>query len=235
MERALRPTLVRSSANARTNPAVKTVQPSPCPRRGFTLVELVVVLTILVVVAGLVTVSVGGVAASSREDVTKIAFANIRAAIFGERGQGYYSDVRAMPTRIADLFRRRLDPPPIVPVFDVATRIGWRGPYLSPQHGSYVIDVTDDPTDPDDRYGFTADYGANDEPVPLDAWQRPIVLQIPEVDGNAGHSPDEMRHARLVSAGDNSGIDTPRNALYPSLAQRVDDLVFYLNVIDVPD
>ncbi|MFN0243889.1 MAG: prepilin-type N-terminal cleavage/methylation domain-containing protein [Planctomycetota bacterium] len=218
---------------------MKSVQPSPCPRRGFTLVELVVVLTILVVVAGLVTVSVGGVMASSREDVTKIAFANIRAAIFGERGQGYYSDVRAMPTRIADLFRPRLDPLPVVPLFDSVTRVGWRGPYLSPQHGFYVIDVTDDLDDPDDPYGFTGDYGANGEPVPLDAWQRPIVLQIPEVDGVNGHSLEELRHARLVSAGENSGIDTPRtaakpiDALFPPIAARGDDLILYLRVADI--
>lgn len=196
--------------------------------------ELVVVIVIMATVAALVTVSVSGVAADSREDTTRIALANIRAAIFGDGGRGYYADVRAMPTRIADLFRR----PAEVPAYDAATRFGWRGPYLSPQHGFYVIDVADDLVDPFDPYNFTNEYGEAGEPVPLDAWQNPIVLQIPDVDGNTGHSREELRHARLVSAGETGGIDTPRtggtelDAFFPSHTQCRDDIVLYLNGLD---
>lgn len=199
-------------------------------QRAFTVVELVVVLTIVAVTATIVIVAVGEVAATSRADATRIALANVRAAIVGDtrRPGGYLADMRVLPSRIADLFRRPASAAP----FDVATRLGWRGPYLSPQHGFYEVDI---------EHGFTLHYGDERDPVPLDGWQKPIVLQVPDVDGDGLRSPEELRHARLVSAGDDGEIDTPRTgtdasapgtALLPSRAQCDDDLVAYLHVAD---
>jgi prepilin-type N-terminal cleavage/methylation domain-containing protein len=213
-----------------------TISLRPKLRRGFTLVELVVVIVIMATVAALVTASVSGVAASSREDVTRVAFANIRAAVFGTNGRGYFADVRALPTHIADLFRQPLGPPN-VPLFDPVARVGWRGPYLSPQHALYRLEQ-----DIDDAHGFTLLYGDVGDPVPRDGWLRPIVLQIPDADGDGFNSPEDLRHARLVSAGDDGVIDTPRtdaesvapgNAHLPWLPQCNDDLVLYLRVADV--
>ena len=72
-------------------------------RRGFTLVELVVVAAILVVLAGLVLGRLGGV-----------------------------EEHAEAPLLLADLFRTPPHLPPELRVFDPIAGRGWNGPYLDP-------------------------------------------------------------------------------------------------------
>lgn len=188
-------------------------------RRGFTLVELVVVLVIVAAVAAIAALSVTQVAAEAPRDVTKVSFTQLREAL-----ARYKLDVGAYPPTLDELCVRRT-----APQFNVATRRGWRGPYLASSSTRYVVNLADGFTS---HYAFVADGTA---PMPGDGWARSIVLQYPDI-ADDGLDAIEREHVRLVSAGDNGKIDTPRigaAALLPTLAQCDDDLVLYLRVQDV--
>lgn len=200
---------------------------------GFTLVELIVVLVILVVLGTLVVSAIDDTVVDAQQTATEATFDSTRAAILGTAtrlgGPSYHGDVRRWPATIADLLRQ----PAGVPDYDPLTHLGWRGPYLATSTGFYSIDLAN---------GFEPLYGLDHDPALLDSWSRPIVLQIPDLDGVQPPSDDELRHMRLVSAGLNGRIDTPRTVAatappgtvyFPSLAQCDDDLVLYLRVADL--
>lgn len=202
-------------------------------RRGFTLVELVVVLLIVVAVAAVGALSVSTIAAQAPRDVTQVSLAEVREAL-----AAYRADNGALPATLDELFAR----PASAPVFDTATRRGWRGPYLASSSVRYVvhpIDAIRGDEDGDD--GFTAHYAPVGAPVPADGWTRSIVLQYPDIDDDGVLSATEREHVRLVSAGDDGRIRTPRtaaealppgNVLFPTLNQCDDDVVLYLRVVD---
>ncbi len=124
---------------------------------GFTLVELVVVLAILVILAGMALLRSEGVAETAEIRACDSTMLTLRDAILGAAGApGYRSDVGDLPGSLADLLRT----PPGLPVelqtFDPVSERGWNGPYLAPGLHS----------------------GASD-PTVLDPWLTPIVLQIP--------------------------------------------------------
>lgn len=52
--------------------------------------------------------------------------------------------------------------------------------------------------------------GAADDPGALDGWSTPLVLQIPDPDGEGTLTDDDLRHARLVSAGPDTKLETRR-------------------------
>jgi hypothetical protein len=142
-------------------------------------------------------------------------------------GQGYRQDMRSFPTTqpteslpstLASLYVA----PAGATLYNPVTRLGWHGPYLSGDMGMFQINV---------GTGFTTNYGAANDPAPLDAWNHPIVIQIPASDPT---------YARLVSAGQDGVIQTPLNYLdsdgkpYPPKSMRGDDIVLFLFRPDVP-
>jgi len=174
-------------------------------RRGLTLAELLIVLAILAVVAGLVLPAVGRYVGQSRDDVTRQSLLRLRDVI----AQTYWEDSgRALP-RPADL----VGPPPrenhpqlrylfINPAtedaqvtYDPAYRRGWRGPYVVELPGAqYTVDAA---------AGFSRPYGETGDPAVPDGWGRPVVLQRP------GVLLDGRQDVRLVSAGPDGILTIP--------------------------
>lgn len=190
----------------------------------MTLVELVVVLLIVGAIAGLAITKVGTAADDSREQTTRLTLTNLRNAIDGP----YRLNLGRAPEFVADLLR------PATPgAYDPASLTGWNGPYVRVPIARYRVGPVGMPGDDDFVHSsFTADYGVDDDLAVLDSYGAPIVLQIPDVDGNGDYSADERRSARLVSAGLDGEIDTPRDAHFPSLALCDDDLVLYVEAAD---
>jgi prepilin-type N-terminal cleavage/methylation domain-containing protein len=187
---------------------------------AFTMIEMLVVVCILAAMAGLVVPLMGTTQDDSMRNVTIASMGAVRDAIMGaSTTPGYYQDMKYVngiapsnkaPQWIRDLFVRprrdgmRSAPTDLevdlVPEYDPATRKGWRGPYLNTTTDKYVVDNANN---------FTTAYGFQDmdgidpdtsDPAVLDAWRRPIVLQV--------FDPASLDDVRLVSAGPNGVIDT---------------------------
>lgn len=196
-------------------------------RRGFTLVESLVVLAVLVVVGGVVLVRLGGATEDASAQVTHATLTQVRGVMLGDLDRpGYRGDLGTMPHRLTDLFRRPADQPPWVP----ALKRGWNGPYLRPGGATYGTD---------EARGLSSIYAAEHDPVVLDGWGRPVVLQIPNWDGTGKPDAVDLLHARLVSGGPDGTIQTPRTdamasgaADFPTRQECGDDLVLYLQVAD---
>jgi prepilin-type N-terminal cleavage/methylation domain-containing protein len=203
-----------------------TYRRSTCGSRGFTLLEMVVVVAILVVVAGLSIASIGYLTADSQFKSTRASLSVIREAIMGGPARaGFYADLGGIPLTLRELFVQGTHP-----AWNPATKHGWNGPYLAFSTGEFLAD---DPIPTDDDGGLPTEYGDDDDPALLDAWDRPIVLQIPDFGST---SADHLRHARLVSAGPDGLIQTPPigpSAQFPDHALCGDDGVLYLQVPDL--
>lgn len=191
--------------------------------RGWTFVELLVVLVFVAALAGTILGGFNDTARSGARETTEATLVAIRDAIVGRAPLGarptggFRADNLRDPTFIADLLRKPSDCVP----FDPTTGIGWRGPYVTGPVATFQADAV-----------FTEEYGVPGDPVLLDGWNRPIVLQVPVPGGEGAVDPADERYARLVSAGPNGVIDTPRDAWFPPLAQCGDDLVLYVHVTD---
>jgi prepilin-type N-terminal cleavage/methylation domain-containing protein len=176
-------------------------------RRGFTLLELLVVLMIIAAMAGLVIPLVSASQDESFQQTTLVSLGRLREAINGTPERpGYYSDMRRLPATIADLFSTPSYLPAEEQSFDRNTRHGWHGPYIQNQSGTYSVD---------DAYGDPGD------PAVLDGWGTPIVIQVMS----------SIEYARLVSAGPNRVIDTPLSD--NEAVARGDDLIVFLKRADV--
>jgi type II secretory pathway pseudopilin PulG len=173
---------------------------------GFTIVELLVVLLVLVGLAG-VAISVSGVAwnqAESSLGLTQLVEAQ-------KAVQRFEFDNRRWPMRLSELSIQPAD----LPAHDPIRGFGWRGPYLSPVRGVYAVDA---------EQGFLADYGNSGDPVPLDLFDRALVLQRPDAQG---------RYLRVVSAGANGKLETPAQENYPARSICGDDALLYIREADL--
>lgn len=177
-------------------------------KRGFTLVELLITLLILVAVAGVVVPLFSSTPQTSQRQATIASMATIRSAIMGSVvNQGYRTDVGAFPTSLNDLVIK----PSGVADYDPVTRTGWNGPYLDIALARLNDQGNADPID--DVYEFYDSFGA------------PFVLQLTS-------DPDNIR---LVSAGLDGVIDSSEANVTPqalTAALRDDDLVLFLNAAD---
>jgi type II secretory pathway pseudopilin PulG len=201
----------------------------------MTLLELVLVVAVMAILAGMVVPLLGGVTDTAQNDGTRVSLSEMRDVIMGREGlPGYYGDLRRIPTTVADLFRVNTTLPAALQSYDPQTRQGWRGPYLMYATGGYGNTLPPaNPADPTSSY-----YAAPGDPAIRDAWGRPIVIQWPTV----GTAEQQQRFVRLVSAGPDGIIQTPPTALtvggnpWPAPSQRGDDIVVFLRVADVdPD
>ncbi len=210
----------------------------PTKVSGFSLLELVVVLAVLTVTASVAAFSLRSPRVytsdrfvSAEEIVTSASLVALRDALLGtSQSPGLWPDLGGQPNffprTLASLFQSPTNLPLQLESYNPRTRLGWHGPYLARGGTLYVIDPT---------HGFTTDYGSTGDPIALDGWGHPIVLQVPAVAGAS--EGDAVRNARLVSAGPDGILQTPRTRLTPSdlpLVLRGDDLVLFLQVKDLP-
>lgn len=220
-------------------------------RRGFTLIELVLVVMVLAIVGGLAVPMLGGLTEistptgpkSDRRIVTETSMQRLRDAFLSsEARSGIWSDLGHVPNRlprtVAQLFGTDAPLAEATPfVFNPVTKIGWRGPYLSQPTGNYpdvtTIHSATGNTWADDN--FTEAYGDPGDLEVVDAWGNPIVLQI-DFDGNDVIDRTEASMSRLVSAGPDGIIDLanlPRNQtdyLAALQSHQTDDVVIYLGL-----
>jgi prepilin-type N-terminal cleavage/methylation domain-containing protein len=182
-------------------------------RRGLTLLELLAVLTILAVVAGIVVPMVANITSgesfhtpggpkSAQRVATEATMTRVRDAIMGSgENPGYYGDLGTLPwpqdgSRQDHPQLRYLFVNPATEDdtrdFDPNTRRGWRGPYVLGSTGHYTVDVP---------RGLLDLYGENGDPALIDAWGSPIVIALRSQSGRM--------NGYLVSAGKDAVLGTP--------------------------
>lgn len=193
-----------------------TTTPFARAPRGLTLIELVVVLAVLVIVAGIALTRSEAIVDDARATSAVATLRAVRDAIDGDAG--YVADVRSDPRQIADLLRAPLG----VPTYDALAHEGWRGPYLAWSGARY------DASEFGPALGFVAAYATDGGPTVFDSWRRPLVLQPAP-----GSVADALRSQflRIVSAGPDGRIDVPAAALDfdptdPSIVH--DDVVLFV-------
>lgn len=209
-------------------------------RRGLTLLELVVVLTILVSLATLVVPIISNLGSKSQQVATRENLARLQDLLVNR----YQVDMGELPRPSAATVAAGTRPnhPQLRYLFvnpdteDAMATAGttllsgrvWRGPYVT-HRGWRLPSLTDASTPPVTRpfyryvsvsdaklYGILDPVGAGPatalgDPTIVDAWGHPIVLQEPTAD---------KTYARLVSAGPDGVLDTDPTVLMPDNSLR---------------
>lgn len=114
--------------------------------RGFTLLELVVILAVLAILAAAVTPTVVSQIMDTRVEATRAETKALYAAIVGAEGSsgtefGFVGDIGRAPTALTELVTRGS-----LPVYGTGTfrnvGMGWRGPYINTgtSVGDYLTD-----------------------------------------------------------------------------------------------
>jgi general secretion pathway protein G len=114
--------------------------------RGFTLIELVIIIVILGVIAGVAIPKYGAFTEQSRITATKEEMRLLKEAIIGDGrlvagdqyvNRGFIGDVGFVPSRMEDLAAK----PDSIPAYDKFSRIGWNGPYIDSAEQNYSRDA----------------------------------------------------------------------------------------------
>lgn len=206
-------------------------------RSALTLIELVVVLTILVALAGLVVPQLVATSENARITATRSTLTAVRDAMMrywldtkylalnGPSGTPATAAANTAGTSSLDanatvnrfqvrwLFENPENAPSVsgdelVVTYNPDTQLGWNGPYLEEETGEYLVDAS---------FGFSALYGNANGPAILDAFSsesnggfpRPVVVQAVD-DGT-------RLDCRVVSAGPDGVLDTPASVFTEAL------------------
>lgn len=175
-------------------------------RAGLTLLELLIVLVVIAVLAGLVVPILTHHGDRSRTTATEASLSELRDVITqywrdfdkslpqsgGSSPQTLYLFVN--PDTYGDGNPATTDQDQ---TYDPHYKLGWRGPYVSQATGTYSESIAD---------GFDSTYGTDGEPALIDAWGQPIVIQLPTP------TTPGLTIVRLLSAGPNGILDTSYTA-----------------------
>jgi prepilin-type N-terminal cleavage/methylation domain-containing protein len=206
-------------------------------RRGLTLLELVVVLGILALLAGVAVQSLDPIANQSRYESSQNMIDGIRSATIGDQnaknanGQkiisGYVADTALLPSALTDLLQK---PNAIVAygtnsfdsdrdlTNDVTLARGWNGPYLQLGAGrTNILDGWGHALTLQNNSGAItiASLGSdNDSIAPEDGYQTDISVEIPV---NA-YSGDVIFRLYAISAATGTRIDPTQSNLLDGIA-----------------
>lgn len=150
------------------------------PRRGFTLLEMLVVLTIMAVLTTVAAQSLEPVAQKSRAEATQRTLEAVRAALHSVTHTGgstsvagFVSDLRRLPNSWQELFDRNL----------IASNNLWHGPYILPPGNATTL---------------------------VDAWGRPIRLTFTNSQNIPKPSFDSLEDVIVLSSdGPDGQVDPP--------------------------
>jgi len=115
-------------------------------QRGFTLIELVIIIVVLGILAAVAVPRYFDVAESSKENATKQEMIALRRAIAGNPSataggeyidRGFEGDCGFVPSLLTDLVSK----PGSLSVYNPLTRLGWNGPYMDSSSGDYLTDA----------------------------------------------------------------------------------------------
>ncbi len=114
--------------------------------RGFTLVELVIIIVVLGIIAAVGIPKIGGLLGESKSSATKAELAELKKAIIGNPqvvaagslvSRGFEGDVGFAPERLQDLVTK----PDSVQSWDRIQESGWHGPYIDASNSDYLSDA----------------------------------------------------------------------------------------------
>jgi len=117
-----------------------------CQHRGFTIIELVMVIIILGIVAAIAIPRMGGIDESSRIMATKSEMLMLKKAIVGNTAVvsggryidiGFEGDVGHPPAGLMELGIK----PDSLSAYNKYTRTGWNGPYIDTSGEDYLRDA----------------------------------------------------------------------------------------------
>ncbi len=239
-------------------------------RRAFSLVELIIVITILAVIAAIAIPQLGNRMTKAKITAARTQLQTVRSALVGSPdAPGLADDLRyvcggrlSLLSLANLLVHTNLLDGSSMPAFDPASGQGWRGPYLTvtssvqnnlPEREGLFPEADDQRFERDSTFkerGFfrqpgdpegttdTSPYGEPGDPTIGDPWGNPLVLQVPSSTAEPTITRTRSwRYARLVSAGPDGILQTPRDRLAgrnsAGVEARGDDIVLFLNRADI--
>ncbi len=117
--------------------------------RGFTLIEIVIIIVTLGILAAVAIPKFADMTESSKVNATKQELSSLKKAIVGNPeavaggeyiDRGFEGDVGFVPGTLADLAAK----PDSVTTYDQLTRLGWNGPYIDGSNSDYLTDAWGD-------------------------------------------------------------------------------------------